>query len=548
MDTKMAVYSNQLQDFLNKELLNLDSSVKTTKQDHYCVHKVCFERLIDEHSTYRDLLSRIKVEYEECIEAMERGQREAVYLSGKLAAAVLEPETIRMVKKRADELELKVGLLKIINHRRKSYGLERCQEYHPNRTGPAIAIQPAVYHQIQFPVNLVKRKGLQINPLRSRHSFMSLLFFYRQFLLYTSHSCYLWLPGSFLLFDQSNHPSRSNFMPSLTLEQLTDTAFLTKKLADLKSKVTQVKHENETRFVPKETKGQLFNRLQEREVVKEALLTKREELKMKIVATKLSLAVWENIRKPSLKAQSSIVGKIAVALRETNRTMEKADEISEEKTEELQPDRKEKQYAYTEEEGNQRSALSSRMIAEDDDPTKDREAEFILEYIENFFELFEAGKVEDAALLAAHSPKGVLRTMENLEKFKEYDAAHSGSCVLAKYWEALLATVATGCMKPSKWETIECVKCVLEKGRKDLLTHWMAQDQLTLSEEVGRLITDACRCPESCKCGLIGLAEVVFANVGASKEVLACFLRQGRFLRAMDFSKTSNTLTRTGES
>jgi len=43
-----------------------------------------------------------------------------------------------------------------------------------------------------------------------------------------------------------------------------------------------------------------------------------------------------------------------------------ADEISEEKTEELQPDRKEKQYAYTEEEGNQRSALSSRMIAEDD--------------------------------------------------------------------------------------------------------------------------------------------------------------------------------------
>jgi len=26
----------------------------------------------------------------------------------------------------------------------------------------------------------------------------------------------------------------------------------------------------------------------------------------------------------------------------------------------------------------------------------------------------------------------------------------------------------------------------------------------------------------SCKCGLIGLAEVVFANVGASKEVNVC--------------------------
>lgn len=332
-------------------------------------------------------------------------------------------------------------------------------------------------------------------------------------------------------------------MPNLTLEQLTDTAFLTRKLADLQSKVAQVKHENETRFVPKQMKGQLSNRLQEREVVKEDLLTKRRKLKMKIVLTKFALA--ENERRPSLRAQACVVGRIATALRETNRTMEKADKMSEEKSWQPQPDKKEKQHSYIEEEGNQEGSFTSRVIAEDDDPTKDREAEFILEYIGNFFEVYEAGKVEDAALLAAHSPKGVLRTMETLQKFKEYDAAHSGSCVLLAYWEALLPTVATGCIKPSKWETIECVKCILEKGRKDLLAHWMAQDQLTLSEEMGRLITDACRCPESCKCGLIGLAEVVFRNVGASKEILACLLRQGRFHRAMDFSKTNNTLTRT---
>ena len=38
------------------------------------------------------------------------------------------------------------------------------------------------------------------------------------------------------------------------------------------------------------------------------------------------------------------------------------------------------------------------------------------------------------------------------------------SSVLVAYWEALLPTVATGCTKPLEWETIECVKCVLEKG------------------------------------------------------------------------------------
>ena len=32
------------------------------------------------------------------------------------------------------------------------------------------------------------------------------------------------------------------------------------------------------------------------------------------------------------------------------------------------------------------------------------------------------------------------------------------------YWEALLPTVATGCNKPSEWETIECIKCLLDKS------------------------------------------------------------------------------------
>ena len=37
----------------------------------------------------------LQAEYEDCIEAIERGQREATFLSGKLVASVLELETIR---------------------------------------------------------------------------------------------------------------------------------------------------------------------------------------------------------------------------------------------------------------------------------------------------------------------------------------------------------------------------------------------------------------------------------------------------------------------
>lgn len=45
-----------------------------------------------------------------------------------------------------------------------------------------------------------------------------------------TESYFLWLQGSFLPWNQPSHPSRSNFLPKLTVEQLTDTAFLTKKV------------------------------------------------------------------------------------------------------------------------------------------------------------------------------------------------------------------------------------------------------------------------------------------------------------------------------
>ena len=55
---------------------------------------------------------------------------------------------------------------------------------------------------------------------------------------------------------------------------------------------------------------------------------------------------------------------------------------------------------------------------EDDDPTREKEAEMMLEYIEKFNELLEDGHLEEAAVHAANSPKGILRTPETLARFK----------------------------------------------------------------------------------------------------------------------------------
>ena len=160
---------------------------------------------------------------------------------------------------------------------------------------------------------------------------------------------------------------------------------------------------------------------------------------------------------------------------------------------------------------------------EDDDPTKEKEAEMILEYIEKFNELFEDGKYEEAAIHAANSPKGILRTMETMSRFKcerhFLFAVYNISCV-AKFrlgvlylllgvalwcyyntlksvlncvsgvganrdgrspWlafcDAIMSSVLALGVKPSDTMSLECVSCVLSENRLDLLSHWIAQDR-----------------------------------------------------------------------
>ena len=67
--------------------------------------KFVAEQIIDYVAAYKPLLTAIKAEYEDCIEIIRRGQKEAFFLSGKLKAMASEPSTIRNYKKRIDELE-----------------------------------------------------------------------------------------------------------------------------------------------------------------------------------------------------------------------------------------------------------------------------------------------------------------------------------------------------------------------------------------------------------------------------------------------------------
>ena len=67
--------------------------------------------------------------------------------------------------------------------------------------------------------------------------------------------------------------------------------------------------------------------------------------------------------------------------------------------------------------------LESKVVDEDNfnslnDLSLENESELILEYLENFNELFDSGKYIQAAYYAAASPKSILRNIDTLYKFK----------------------------------------------------------------------------------------------------------------------------------
>lgn len=60
-----------------------------------------------------------------------------------------------------------------------------------------------------------------------------------------------------------------------------------------------------------------------------------------------------------------------------------------------------------------------QSVFDDDDPSKEKEAEMILDYIEKFNELFYDEEYADAATHAAISPKGVLRDVETFQRWDQ---------------------------------------------------------------------------------------------------------------------------------
>lgn len=97
-------------------------------------------------------------------------------------------------------------------------------------------------------------------------------------------------------------------------------------------------------------------------------------------------------------------------------------------------------------------------------------------YTRQFAQLFSSGQFPEAAKIAANSPRGILRTPQTIEQFKNVPAQAGTLSPILQYFGILLERG-----KLNKYESLELARPVLVQGRKQLLEKWLKEDKVCRS-------------------------------------------------------------------
>lgn len=145
-------------------------------------------------------------------------------------------------------------------------------------------------------------------------------------------------------------------------------------------------------------------------------------------------------------------------------------------------------------------------------------------YQQQFENLCVQGNFQEAAKIAANSPRGFLRTPQTIEKFKQVPQPSGQLSVILQYFGILLDKGSL-----NKVESIELVRPVLAQNRKHLLEKWLKENKLECSEELGDIV----RVHDD----QLGLSIYLRANV--PHKAVAGFASTGQFEKILPYAKQS---------
>ncbi|KAF1730360.1 putative clathrin heavy chain [Beauveria bassiana] len=142
-------------------------------------------------------------------------------------------------------------------------------------------------------------------------------------------------------------------------------------------------------------------------------------------------------------------------------------------------------------------------------------------YGRQFEQLFNAGNYQEAAKIAANSPRGFLRTAETIEKFKRLPTQPGQMAFTLQYFGMLLDKGSL-----NEHETIELAQPVLQQNRKHLLEKWLGEDKLDCSERLGDMVR-----PYD-----VNMALTIYLKANVPQKVVAGFAETGQFDKILPYS------------
>ncbi|CAF9906424.1 MAG: hypothetical protein HETSPECPRED_006177 [Heterodermia speciosa] len=145
-------------------------------------------------------------------------------------------------------------------------------------------------------------------------------------------------------------------------------------------------------------------------------------------------------------------------------------------------------------------------------------------YQQQFEQLCAQGNYDQAATVAANSPRGFLRTPQTIERFRQAPQIQGQLSTILQYFGILLDKGPL-----NQIESIELVKPVLAQNRKHLLEKWLGENKLECSEELG----DIAR-PHD-----VQLALSIYLQANIPQKVVAGYAETGQFDKILPYARQS---------
>ncbi|XP_068597413.1 clathrin heavy chain linker domain-containing protein 1-like [Brachionichthys hirsutus] len=180
-------------------------------------------------------------------------------------------------------------------------------------------------------------------------------------------------------------------------------------------------------------------------------------------------------------------------------------------------------------------------LSEDNEPTGVDRPKLLSDYLDRFSELFGSAQYDEAALLAARAPGGVLRNLDTMEMFKGVEGPPGSAPPLLLFLRALLASVPPEDKLPAVVSQ-QAVLHALRHGATRLVAHAVANDKLTPSEDLGDLLTQHAHQNRGVADTCLALSTVVYEACGLDRKIALSMCRRGLIHGAAESMKHAEGL------